>query len=360
DVDHYYCCCYYFRFVFRRTRRSVWLGEYHRLVEELKLDGSRFKEYFRMSRAQFEVLLQKIGPSITRRDTNYREAISSEERLSICLRYLSTGDSFRSIAFSYRVGYCTVARIVKDVCEAIWSGMVQEYMPFPEQHHWKKIAEDFHRLWNFPNCLGAIDGKHVAIQAPSSTGSMYYNYKGSFSIVLLAVVDARYLFRMVDVGAYGKSSDGGTLCASDFGKALHQGTLDLPEDAPLPGAEDLQPVPHVFVGDEAFPLKKNLLRPYPGKHLDREKHVFNYRLSPKGADAVVKATCILHNFLRFEDAGEEEGSCVPLPLEQQLAMQPIQRVGSNNASREALEIRQRYTTYFSSPAGEVAWQHSVL
>lgn len=179
---------------------------------------------------------------------------------------------------------------------------------------------------------------------------MYYNYKGSFAIVLLAVVDAMYLFRMVDVGAYGKSSDGGTLCASDFGKALHQGTLDLPEDAPLPGAEDMY-LPHVFVGDEAFRLKKNLLRPYPGKHHEGEKRVFNYRLSrarrmvectfgilatqwrlyhrvigvsPKVADTVVKATCILQNFLRFEDAGEEEGSCAPLPSEQQLAMRPIQ------------------------------------
>jgi len=62
---------------------------------------------------------------------------------------------------------------------------------------------------------------------------MYFNYKGSFSIVLLAVVDARYLFRMVDVGLYGKSSDGGTLCASAFGRAFHQGTLDLRATFPL-------------------------------------------------------------------------------------------------------------------------------
>lgn len=116
-----------------------------------------------------------------------------------------------------------MARIVKDVCEAMWSVMVQEYMPFPEHHHRKRIVGDFNRLWNLPICLGAIDGKHVAIQAPSSTGSMYYKYKGNFSIVLLAVVDARYLFRMVDGGAYGKSSDGGTLSASEFGKALNQG-----------------------------------------------------------------------------------------------------------------------------------------
>ncbi|KAL1268536.1 hypothetical protein QQF64_033899 [Cirrhinus molitorella] len=54
-------------------------------------------------------------------------------------------------------------------------------------------------------------------------------------------------------------------------------------------------------------------------------------VSPKIADAVVKATCILHNFLCFEDTDEEKGSCTPLPSEQQIAMQPIQRVGSNNA-----------------------------
>lgn len=81
-------------------------------------------------------------------------------------------------------------------------------------------------------------------------------------------------------------------------------------------------------------------------------------VSPKVADAVVKATCILHNFLRWEEADDDlERRHAPLPSEPQ---DPIQRVGSNNASREALEVRQRFTTYLSSPASEVAWQHSVV
>lgn len=94
-------------------------------------------------------------------------------------------------------------------------------MPVPTVGKWRQIAEDFHHLWDFPNCLGAIDGKHVQIQAPANTGSLFYNYKGHFSVVLLAVVDARYCFRVIDVGAYGRSSDGGTLAASAFGKALY-------------------------------------------------------------------------------------------------------------------------------------------
>ena len=112
------------------------------------------------------------------------------------------------------------------MCEAIWQCMVSTYMPVPGAEDWRKIAGDYEKLADFPNCLGAIDGKHVVIQAPPSTGSQYFNYKGAFSIVLLVVVDARYRFRVVDVGAYGRSSDGGTLSSSAFGTALQLGNLD--------------------------------------------------------------------------------------------------------------------------------------
>ena len=115
---------------------------------------------------------------------------------------------------------------------------LSDYMPMPDAAEWKKIAAEFSHL-DFPNCLGAMDGKHVVIEAPPSSGSLYYNYKGTFSIVLLAVVDAKYRFRVVDIGAYGRNSDGGTLSASAFGTALRQNTLGIPADSPLPGAEHL-------------------------------------------------------------------------------------------------------------------------
>lgn len=100
----------------------------------------------------------------------------------------------------------------------------------PTTAAWQGIEEGFKNKWNFPNCIGAIDGKHVNIIAPPNSGSLFFNYKKTFSIVLLAIVDPEYRFIAVDIGAYGKNSDGGIYSSSTFGKALERNTLNIPCD----------------------------------------------------------------------------------------------------------------------------------
>ncbi|KAM9498791.1 uncharacterized protein ACWYII_002028 [Salvelinus alpinus] len=299
--------------------------------------GEEFRSYFRLDRSQFDHLLQMVGARIARMDTNYRESIRPVERLAICLRFLATGESYRTIGFSFRVGRSTVAGIVPSVAQAIWDCLVGEYMPVPKEEAWRAIAAEFLERWNFPNCLGSIDGKHVVIQAPPCSGSQFYNYKGTYSVGIY--YSQEYIcFHVVDVGAYGKGSDGGTLRDSAFGQALQDGTLEIPLPASLPGAEDLGPVPHIFVGDEAFPLRPNLMRPYAGRQLPLPKpvRIFNKRLSrarlvvectfgilaarwrmywrvlglsPSNVDACVKATCVLYNYLRrsFQEPQDGDG-----------------------------------------------------
>ena len=63
-------------------------------------------------------------------------------------------------------------------------------------------------MWQFPHCIGAIDGKHIALFSPVNSGSTYFNYKGFLSIVLLALVDADYKLTYVDIGCQGPISDG--------------------------------------------------------------------------------------------------------------------------------------------------------
>lgn len=143
--------------------------------------------------------------------------ILPKKLLVIFCRFFATGDSYHTIAFSYRVGVSTVAGVVGKVARAIWDALVQEVMPVPTTEDWPSIATDFLHRWNFPNCLGSIDGKHVLIRAPDNSGSLFFNYKGTYSVVLLAVVDAQYCFRVVDVSSYGRTSDGSELANSTFG-----------------------------------------------------------------------------------------------------------------------------------------------
>ena len=127
--------------------------------------------------------------------------------------------------------------------------------------------------------MGAIDGKHVVVKAPGRSGSTFFNYKGTFSVVLMALVDANLQFITIDVGGYGRASDGGIFATSNLGRAVLDGSINFPPDAPLTGAEHLGPMPYVIVGDEAFPLLRNLMRPFPGRSCPRAQMVYNYRLS---------------------------------------------------------------------------------
>ena len=90
---------------------------------------------------------------------------------------------------------------------------------------WKEIASNFQDKWNFPNCLGALDGKHIQIRPPANTGSYYYNYKHTFSIVLMALVDADYKFIYADIGANGRVSDGGVFGSCSLNELLKQNQL---------------------------------------------------------------------------------------------------------------------------------------
>lgn len=116
---------------------------------------------------------------------------------------------------------------------------------------WKNIAADFYEKWNFPNCLGAIDGKHIVIQCPANSGSEYYNYKGTFSIVLMAVVNSNYGFTYVDIGCQGRISDGGVLRNTSFFKKLEINELLIPQEGILPNTN--VSLPYSFVTDEALP-----------------------------------------------------------------------------------------------------------
>ncbi|XP_022183145.1 protein ALP1-like [Myzus persicae] len=292
-------------------------------------------------------------------------AMSNNTVTWLIVRFFATGESYRSLAFSFRLGFSTTREIVEEVCEVIWKTLRPIYMPKPTKEDWQKISREYKELWNFPNCIGALDGKHINIQRPINGGSAYFNYKGANSIVLLALVDAHYKFITVDVGSYGRNSDGHVFAKSALGKALANGRLDVPPVTPI--EENGDPIPFVMVADEAFPLKSYLMRPYSRATLggNEGNKIFNYRLScarrvvenafgilsnrwrvfrtniqiqPKSVDNIVLAACCLHNMLCQSHDFQLRG----------------------NSTQRSFEIRDKFKDFFSSSVGAVPWQYEMI
>lgn len=131
---------------------------------------------------------------------------------------MANGETYASLSFAFRISPSYISQIVKEVLKHLKIVLVPILMPIPKESDFRLISEGFWDKWQFPNCAGAIDGKHVRIRAPENSGSLYFNYKEFYSIVLLAIVDHNYKFIAVDVGSYGKEGDSGIFQKSTMGK----------------------------------------------------------------------------------------------------------------------------------------------
>ena len=115
---------------------------------------------------------------------------------------------------------------------------------------------------------------NIVRQAPSRSGSFYFNYKKSHLIVLMAICNAKYEFTLIDIGDTGRNSDGGVFKNSKIGIAFESNLLHIPEPK-KPNGSNIK----LLIGDGAFPLKNYLMKPYPKEILSLKERIYNYRLS---------------------------------------------------------------------------------
>lgn len=188
--------------------------------------------------------------------------------------------------------------------------------------------------------------------------------------MLLAVVNSNKKVIMIDIDINGCISDGGVLFYSKFGELFEQGALNLPDQSTLPNSSENYPF--VFISDEAFPLKVNLMKPYPQLSCNGKRQNFNQKLSrarcsaknafgilshrfgvlqkiillsPKKASIITRACCYLHNFLMRENnnnyllfgSGENLDKCT---------LSPLGRTSIRNTPTNNKAIRDKFCNYY--------------
>ncbi|GBN21198.1 hypothetical protein AVEN_214321-1 [Araneus ventricosus] len=190
--------------------------------------------------------------------------------------------------------------------------------------------------------------------------------------------DADYKFTYIDVGSYGKSSDSGIFKNSALYDQLSKGSLDIPAASPLEGGKLF---PYVILADQGFAMSENLIRPYGGKGLSDEKNIFSYRLSRERrciecafgimaskwrifyrplnvdlelAENIVKAVCVLHNFVRRRDGHRSEYA----PESEQSAFYDIENDSTSRSNPKVLDIRDQFAKYFVK--NPLEWQNEKI
>lgn len=205
----------------------------------------------------------------------------------------------------------------------------------------------------------------------------------------MAIADADLRFISVDVGAHGAEGDAGIFSMTTLGEKIIRDELVLPEDAVLGSTK----MPFCFVGDDAFPLCKRIMKPFTptkNKPLSQQETIFNYRLSrarkcvesafgklvakwqclgrtmfclPDRAQKIVSACCILHNLLSEEPTISEHSQCDHydengqfIEGEWRLVQSSSQAETLPRYTKDPKTIRENFKQYVNSARGSLKWQ----
>ena len=326
-------------------------------------------ENFRMSQNTFDLLCSALEPNISKRKTRMREPLPVKKRVAITLWFLATPVEYRTIGHLFGVARCTVCVVVHETCTAIVSLLLKRYICFPQGNELNYVVEGFMKKWDLPQCVGAIDGSHIPISAPTNNHSDYYNRKGFYSIIIQAIVDFRYRFIDVYCGWPGSVHDSRVFAHSSIFTRGKNGTL-LPSDTRSIGGID---VPLYLVGDSAYPLLRWLMKPFPhNSNLSTAQRNYNYHqsrarivventfgrlkarwrrllkrldMSVDTIPIVVTACCILNNLCEVH--GDTFRESWLDDITETTTNQPNVQFNDNSADDGPKAIRDALVTYFS-------------
>ncbi|KYN21189.1 hypothetical protein ALC57_06460 [Trachymyrmex cornetzi] len=251
------------------------------------------------------------------------------------------------MSYQYLISLSSITNIIRETCLCIWEHLFPIVLPKCNTEDFKEIENDFSNKWNFPHCVGAIDGKHINIQvilklkvSSDNAGSEYYNYKENHSIILLVMCDANYIIRYVDIGTPGRQGDANVFKNTSYDE------------------NRMQCIENVFgiLASIWRLLRKSILA------------------NVSNAIKMIQAIICLHNWLRKYDIERETDNYITIDfVDQPIAEGDIQEgswrinvkesafMNINCTSRRthflhAAHIREEFCRFFNEE-GEVGWQN---
>jgi hypothetical protein len=262
-----------------KPRSTCWFEEY--LFKIYTPD--MFYDILRMRRRTFDRLVEDLRPHIQGQATHWRQPIGVEKKVVVTLFKLMHGASIPLVADRAALGKSTVHEILRQVCTAI-SNHLGHLLAWPVGRRLMRTAVGFEAKQRFPNCIGAIDGSHIYVAAPSNTivAADHRNRNKSFSILLQGVVDSRCYFTSINTGPPGSLHDSAHFKSTELFRKVEEGIMGSFHDDPLVWPSGL-PFPPYLVADRGYPLLSWCITPFKkgpmGLPLTREEAWFNRKHS---------------------------------------------------------------------------------
>ncbi|KAI8118956.1 Protein ALP1-like [Lucilia cuprina] len=372
------------RWAIRPTNRYRVIDNYHRKVfgNIKSMSQEQFFVHTRMTKPMFDWLLSIAKSSLIKK----AQRVFAQERLAITLNYLAYGTSLQSLAYKHKLGKSTIREVVLSTCTVLWNLLSPIYLCEPTTSQYADIADEFNSKWNMPNCVGAIDGKHV-----SHRHRIMKKDTHNINMLIIGACDAKYKFTAVSVESFNNQSEEELLKLSAFGNALLSGNLSLPASKPLyPSSAAF---PHYFITHSLLSLRKHIMRPYKGTCLKAENHIFNHKITnaysaientfgvltarwrvlsttieflQENCKTIILACIVLHNYImtndedqlycpeNFVDRVEDDGTVVLGEWRKELKYngdKPLRSVVFNTRSRpsyEAINLRDILANYIAN------------
>lgn len=168
--------------------------------------------------------------------------------------------------------------MITEICLKIYENVKDEYIKLPNScDEWRKISKEFYDEYKLPNCVGALEIRHLAFKPINKKGQMRDNrFFTDNTIALIAILDAHSNFMYIDVGQKSTLNDKNLFNNSNLKNLIDNNVINLPNSDQLPNSD--KSIPYYFIGDYSLPLNTYLMKQFYVSSLTPPQLNYDFKL----------------------------------------------------------------------------------